>query len=319
MCVGRRDLELGIMCLKLTATSFKCLGHINELRPSHSPSNHNTAMASQYTLDSRDDFESQRLSTQHRAYSLAIGGKLHPYDFEAAPKDKDGARVLDIGTGNGIWALELAQRMPGVQIVGTDIVEVKPVQAVPSNVSFVVHDVLTLPTTPYFDVESFDVIHVRFLQHAVRDMAGMIKSLRPLLRTGGILLLCEASMATFAKTGGPLAGMFLGFAEKSGLDPLCGENLERDLAGDPGAWTDVKRFDVNIPIGEWGPDETKAAGREMKEATTMMLDGALAVFRKNPQPGISTEQVEGLFAGIKGEIATLQVEWGSTYMSARKA
>jgi tRNA G46 methylase TrmB len=40
----------------------------------------------------------------------------------------DGTRlkVLDVATGSGIWAIEMAELFPHVDVIGTDIVEVKP-------------------------------------------------------------------------------------------------------------------------------------------------------------------------------------------------
>ena len=48
-----------------------------------------------------------RLLITHTAVTMAIGGlHLAPVDFEKPQ------RILDIGTGNGVWAMEMADKYP---------------------------------------------------------------------------------------------------------------------------------------------------------------------------------------------------------------
>ena len=35
-------------------------------------------------------------------------------------------KVLDLGTGSGIWAIEMAELYPGVDVLGIDLIGVKP-------------------------------------------------------------------------------------------------------------------------------------------------------------------------------------------------
>ena len=57
------------------------------------------------------------------------GGKLYTAPLND-PKD-----MLDLGTGTGIWALEMAEEFPKAHITGTDISPIQP-HWVPTNCSF---------------------------------------------------------------------------------------------------------------------------------------------------------------------------------------
>lgn len=50
-----------------------------------------------------DDSEQDRLDLYHHQFLQFLGGKLH-----AVPLDKP-QRVLDVGTGTGIWAIDFAE------------------------------------------------------------------------------------------------------------------------------------------------------------------------------------------------------------------
>lgn len=49
-----------------------------------------------------------------------MDGKLHFAPIEAPGK------VLDIGTGTGIWAMDLGDEFPEAEVIGTDISPIQP-------------------------------------------------------------------------------------------------------------------------------------------------------------------------------------------------
>lgn len=57
-----------------------------------------------YTLD-RDAAESRRLDMQHQAWAKGVGYLIHPRIAETLPRD---AKIADVGTGTGIWLMDLA-------------------------------------------------------------------------------------------------------------------------------------------------------------------------------------------------------------------
>lgn len=76
-------------------------------------------------------------------------------------------KVLDLGTGTGNWAVELADTFPDdVEVVGTDITLWQPVW-VPPNVKFEIEDFNNSTWT--FAENQFDIVHGRNLIGSVCD------------------------------------------------------------------------------------------------------------------------------------------------------
>jgi metalloendopeptidase OMA1, mitochondrial len=83
-----------------------------------------------------DSYECERMELQGLVMTELLGGKwfLAPISQEGPPQ-----RMLDIGTGTGIWALEMGDRFPEAKVIGIDLSPIQPT-AVPSNVHFYVQD-----------------------------------------------------------------------------------------------------------------------------------------------------------------------------------
>lgn len=53
--------------------------------------------------------------------TLILDNKLY-----LAPIEKNVQKVLDIGTGTGIWAIDFADEHPSATVIGTDISPIQP-------------------------------------------------------------------------------------------------------------------------------------------------------------------------------------------------
>ncbi|KAL8796300.1 MAG: hypothetical protein Q9195_001415 [Heterodermia aff. obscurata] len=67
-----------------------------------------------------DEAEWERLDLKHHAFKLLCSGNLHLAPLEAPKK------IIDIGTGTGIWAIEMADQYPNSTIIGTDLSPIQP-------------------------------------------------------------------------------------------------------------------------------------------------------------------------------------------------
>jgi methylase of polypeptide subunit release factors len=67
-----------------------------------------------------------RLDLHHEVMRMLWDDRLHE-----SPLDQP-HRILDIGTGTGIWAIEMADQYPMAEVIGTDLSPIQP-EWVPAN------------------------------------------------------------------------------------------------------------------------------------------------------------------------------------------
>lgn len=80
-----------------------------------------------------DEQELNRMDIEHHNQRLQMSGALHLCPVE------DPEEILDLGTGTGIWAIDMADLYPTAQIIGTDLSPVQP-SWVPPNCKFEIDD-----------------------------------------------------------------------------------------------------------------------------------------------------------------------------------
>ncbi|KAH6682328.1 S-adenosyl-L-methionine-dependent methyltransferase [Plectosphaerella plurivora] len=93
--------------------------------------------------------------------------KLFNDELVLAPIADTPERILDIGTGTGIWATDVGEQYPKTEVIGTDISPIQPSWVSP-NVKFIIEDFLSPWTWPE---NHFDLIHLRSLYGVIPDLA----------------------------------------------------------------------------------------------------------------------------------------------------
>lgn len=63
-----------------------------------------------------DETEQDRLDMTHHLWGVRLNGELHLAPLPANPQ-----RVMDIGTGTGIWAIDFADMYPSAEVTGVDL------------------------------------------------------------------------------------------------------------------------------------------------------------------------------------------------------
>ncbi|KAK2744426.1 hypothetical protein FQN55_006753 [Onygenales sp. PD_40] len=90
--------------------------------------------------------------------------------------------ILDVGTGSGIWPIELAAYFPNAEITGTDLSPVQPTN-VPDNVHFYIDD--AMETDWLWPENHFDYIHASMLSGSFRSFDDLLRTAYRYLKPGG--------------------------------------------------------------------------------------------------------------------------------------
>ncbi|KAF6816948.1 methyltransferase domain-containing protein [Colletotrichum sojae] len=130
-----------------------------------------------------DPVENDRLDLQHHLYLLTFDRRLY---LCPAGRDKPLRRVLDAGTGTGIWAMDLGFVDGHFQITGVDLSPIQP-PFVPPNVTFYIDDLEDDWTYSY----KFDFIYGRMLTGSIGDWPRFIRQSFESLEPGGWLELSD--------------------------------------------------------------------------------------------------------------------------------
>ncbi|RDL31152.1 S-adenosyl-L-methionine-dependent methyltransferase [Venustampulla echinocandica] len=133
-----------------------------------------------------DESENDRLDLQHHIYSLMNGGKLFTCPIA---KDKSIHRVLDVGTGTGIWAMDYGDEHPEATVFGVDLSPIQPT-FLPPNVIFQIDDI----EEPWAYSQKFDFIYARMMTGSLSNWPKFFDSAYENITPGGYIELTDVTL-----------------------------------------------------------------------------------------------------------------------------
>ncbi|OKL59266.1 hypothetical protein UA08_05678 [Talaromyces atroroseus] len=139
-----------------------------------------------------DESEQARMDLAHHIYLMITGGKLHLSPIS------NPQRVLDLGTGTGIWAIDFADEYPNAHILGSSQPEytnpkIGHENRVPPNLQFEVDDF----ESEWSYSQKFDFIHGREMEGMVQDFDRLFKQTYQNLTPGGWAEFSSIELNTF--------------------------------------------------------------------------------------------------------------------------
>ncbi|RYP17429.1 hypothetical protein DL767_010028 [Monosporascus sp. MG133] len=233
-------------------------------------------------------------------------GSLHQLPLPAQP------RILDIGCGTGIWAIDMADRynssgVVAAEVIGWDLALIQP-QRIPPGLMFEKRDVEDMPWRGV-NRDYFDLIHVQMLLGSIGNWPALYGQILRHLKPGsGILEQVEIDLRPRSEKG-ELPGntkLSLWTRELSEAFDRAGTPLSMDpktqaLLEDVG-FVDVKQETKRVPCNAWPDDEhEKDMGRWFNLALTQGLQ-AMSYGPLTRKLHYNKDQVDALVAEVRREI-----------------
>ncbi|KGO71824.1 hypothetical protein PITC_028270 [Penicillium italicum] len=244
-----------------------------------------------------DEREQDRLDLSHRIYSMLLKGEL----FQAPIKNPK--RVLDLGTGTGLWAIEYADTNPNSQVIGIDLSAIQP-SWVPPNCRFEIDDF----EQPWSFSKPFDYIHGRELEGSIRDHDLLFKQALDSLNPNGWFEMASFDVNTYSDDGTHLGATNLILSIKHIHE--SSRVFGKYMASSP-SWKDrmIKAGFLNVtedvhklPQSPW-PKDPKL--KELGEYHQLNMLEAMPVYTYalfSRVLGWTRSEIEGLLAGVRTEL-----------------
>ncbi|KAK2036845.1 methyltransferase domain-containing protein [Colletotrichum somersetense] len=256
-----------------------------------------------------DEKEQSRLDLQH-----AIALRILNNELGMAPVSQP-HRVLDIGTGTGIWAIEFADRNPESDVVGTDLSPIQP-EYVPVNCRFEIDDA----EDEWVFGQNFDYIHGRYLCTSIFDLPKLFGQVYENLNPGGWVEFQE-TVIDFKAVDDSLEGTalrrwndhLLEGIRKAGRDALSPFEYARYMTG--AGFQNVQERRFAVPSSPW------ARGKHQKILGAMQmtnnLEGVQGITMKifTQVLGWSQEAVELFLVEVRKDMADKNIHAYITIMS----
>ncbi|KAL2862246.1 class I SAM-dependent methyltransferase [Aspergillus lucknowensis] len=198
-----------------------------------------------------DEEEQDRLAITHHLFKLLTGGDLYrsPLSQQGPPK-----RILDIGTGTGTWALEMAEEFQDAEIVGTDLSPIQP-NFSPPNCTFIIDDAES--DWAFTKDEAFDFIHARCMGGGIADWSRLLRQAYNHLKPGGWVEFQEYEARVRSEDGthvkAPLLLDLSARLEEASSKFGKRMNIAPSLSGwlEEAGFTNVTADIYKCPVGSW--------------------------------------------------------------------
>ncbi|KAI1462009.1 S-adenosyl-L-methionine-dependent methyltransferase [Annulohypoxylon moriforme] len=279
---------------------------ILEYRTLHGRTFHSSRLGSDNYWGPNDERQNEAMDMYHHFMTLCLGGKLF-----LSPLKPDIEKVLDVGTGTGLWAIDFADEYPNCEVIGTDLSPIQPSWC-PPNVKFEIDDAQQ-PWT--FAPNSFDFIHMRYIVGAIADYTALYKQAYTALKPGGWIESFEPE-ADYRSDDGTLKpdsplyiwrDLFADGGKKLGVSfTLITDNTIQKSLEEAG-FINITVKDMKVPIGVWPADpKLKELGQWFQCILEQDLEGYV-MFMWTKVLGRSLEEMHVFLAAFRKEIRTRSV------------
>ncbi|KAK1236955.1 hypothetical protein MKX08_007903 [Trichoderma sp. CBMAI-0020] len=237
---------------------------------------------------------------QHNMMLHILGGRLGQ-----APVDSQ-ARVLDVATGTGIWAMQYAEQHPRSTVLGVDLSITKPQELLPDNCQFQQLDAENGDWPP----TQFDYIHFGHVIACFDDTKAVMKKAFDHMKPGGWIELHDPEIRNIA-SGDSVKGtaveewveMVLKGGRVVGRDMLKSAHYEAWLSET--GFVNVQDAKFQLPMNEWPENpKLKEVGAIYKHNLLGLVD-SLAKFLT--LAGLSNAEAEDLKERARRDIHNPQI------------
>ncbi|KAL1970966.1 hypothetical protein VTN77DRAFT_2800 [Rasamsonia byssochlamydoides] len=245
-----------------------------------------------------DEKEQDRMDLVHHIYLLLLGGELF-----LSPIDEKPQRVLDLGTGTGIWAIQFADEYPSAQVIGNDLSPIQP-PWVPPNCVFEIDDF----ENDWLYQTKFDFIHGRELEGCVANEDRLFSQAFEHLKSGGYFEFAGTVAHFFSDddTDKKAENCHLFFKNLNLAGNKFGKTFENvrlwKAKMENAGFVDVKETIFKLPIGPWPKDpKLKELGRyQQVQAIQATESYAPALFSR--VLGWNSLEIDVLVAKVRNEL-----------------